>query len=271
MRSRAAVRRALALAPDAERLALAAPLADLAGAGPLSPGEVGETFVRYLFDREAGAILATSDARARWLDGPLFVWVGPGNAAPLDDDIAALVAGPLLAKRGAIAPPAIAERFAPRADAAIAVALAALPPEARPRAFEQLAADLGPEPELLALSLVQCGRALAWSPELCDTPAGERVVRALIALLDPARPRPLLELVARVLGPLARGGGATAERIRAAAIAGMDRPASSLVDAIAAIARPQPGRDELAAACAYLTGRSAPLAPEAFALHRALV
>ena len=281
MKSRAAVRRAIADLPDAGRLTLAAPFADVAAGLP----EAIELLVGYLFDPRGGALLATSDARAAWLERPLFTTVGPGNHAPVDDVIAALVAGPVLAKGGALSPVVIQQRFAPRADDAVAVAVAALPPAAQAVALEQLFANPGPDAATLALSTVQCGRVLAWSTDLLDVPVADGIVTALLALLHPSRPRPLLELVARALGPLAATSGSHGARIRDAAFAGIEAghrpPPSSFAAEIAAIGKPRglPDQDrmmalparEVAAACAYILGFAAPNDRAAFTAHRVLV
>jgi hypothetical protein len=217
MTSRAEVRRALARLPDAGQAGLAGALGELIAGF----ADAREVLAAYLLDPAGGAILATSEALAAWLDGPLFTWVGPGNAAPVDDQVAALLAAPALLDGDRLAARLVRARFAPRADDAIALAVAALPASARAAAVEALLADGGPEPELLALSVLQCGRAVAWSPELLEQPIGERVVGALIALLAPARPRPLLDEVARALGPIAAHSGTLAARVREAALAGL--------------------------------------------------
>ena len=281
MKSRAAVRRALAELPDAGQLTLAAAFADLAGGLP----EAGELLAGYLFDPRGGALLATTDARASWLAKPLFTTVGPGNAAPVDDVIAALIAGPILAKGGVLSPVVMKQRFAPRADDAVAIAVAALPRPAQLAALDQLAADGGPDAATLALSTVQCGRVLAWSPHLLEAPIADRIVAALVALLHPTRPRPLLDAVARALGPLAATPGSHGDRIRDAAFAGIEAahrpPPSSFAAEIASIGKPRtvPDQDrmlalparEVAAACAYILGYAAPNDRGAFAAHRTLV
>ena len=283
--TRASVRRALALRPDAGRLALAAPLAEQVAAGPLPASEAYDLLVAYLFDTTGGALLATTDDAARWLDGPLFRWIGPGNAVPHDDHLAALIAGPALARGGELSPIVRERRCAPRADDAVAIAIAALPPDAQLATLDQLAADEGPDAAVLALSTVQCGRVLAWSPHLLETPLAAQIVGALLALLSPSRPRPLLALAARALGPIAAARGPLSERVRTAALAGIEaaeyaRPAS-FADEIAAIGKTRrvPDQDrmlalprrELAEACAYILGFAAPAERDRFAMHRALV
>ena len=286
MTSKAAIRRALALLPDgAPRLTLAARLAELAGAGPIAPAEVAELLVAYLFDPSTAAILATTEDRARWFDGPLFAAVGPGNAAPLTDTIAALIVGPILANGGVLSPIIGNHRFAPRADDAIAIAVAALPRDAQAAALEQLAREPGPEPALLALSAVQCGRVLAWSPHLLDTAIAETIVADLLALLQPSRPRPLLDLAAAALGPIAATPGPVGVRVRDAAFAALDAmhrpPPTSFAAEIAAIGKTRriPDQDrmmelprrEVAATAAFILGFAAPVDRDAFVAHRALV
>ena len=277
MTSRADVRRALALASD--KRGLAAPFTELALAGPLSQGEVGEAFAAYLFDPRGGAMLATSEARAEWLAGPLFRTIGPGNAAPIDDVIAALVVAPLLAKGELY----VRHRWAPRADDAVALAAGA-------EGLARLHADAGPEPALLAQSVLQCGRALAWSPELLDAPEASAIVDELCALLvgsglGLSRPRPLLDRAAYVLGAIAARDHALGKRVRDAAMAALDTgrraPPASFAAEVAAIGRERrlPDEDrllalparEVAQAAAYVLGAAAPLDRAAFAAHRALV
>jgi len=285
VKSRAAVRRALALLPDARRHALAAPFAELAGAHAVLPqAEMAELIIGYLFDPNSGALLATSDARTAWLESPLFVTVGPGNAAFVDDVIAALIAAPILARGGVLSPRALAGRFAPRADDAIALAVSALPRDRQAAALEALF-EPQTDPDRRLLAIVQCGRVVAWTPELLEQPIGERVVMALLELLVPASPKPLLDEVARALGPIAAHGGPVGDRVRAAAFAALDTPqrpaATSFADEIANIGKPRslPDQDrwmamparEAASAAAYILGVAAPSEREAFAAHRSLV
>jgi len=285
VKSRAAVRRALALLPDAQRHALAQPFAELAtaGAGP-APADRGGLIASYLFDRRAGALLATTDDRAVWLAAPLFEAVGPGNHAFVDDTIAALISAPMLAKGGALAAIALDHRFAPRADDAIALAVSALPHEVQEAALAQLLAP-AEDPDRAVLATVQCGRIVAWSPHLAATPAGERTIAGLLELLSASRPKPLLDEVARALGPIAAQPGALADRIREAAFAAIDAlqasPPRSFADEVAAIGKQRslPDQDrwmalparELAAAAAYVLGVAAPHDREAFGAYRALV
>jgi hypothetical protein len=283
--TRSELRRALALTPETARLPLVAPMIELAGTDAASRLEAVETLAAYVFDRAGGAILATSEARARWLDGPLFTWIGPGNAAPFDDAIAALIVGPALVRGAELARAPRAHRFAPRADDTIAVAVACLPADARERVLLELAGEDGPDEATLALSALQCGRAVAWTPPLVDTAIGEHVVEKLCRLLARDRPRPLLEAAARLLGPIAAGGGSLAARIRDTALAAIDVfdvPAyASFADEVRALATPrelpelqhwrqEPAR-QLATAAAFVLGYAAPRAREAFVAHRALV
>jgi len=284
VKSRAAVRRALALVPDARRHALAQPFAELVAASGMPTSELSSLIAGYLFDPAAGALLATSEARTTWLAGPLFETVGPGNAAFVDDLIPALIAAPLLAKSGSLAEVAHARRYAPRADDAIALAVSALPREHQAAALARLA-EPPPDPDRAVLATVQCGRVLAWSPHLLDTPAGERALAALLELFSAARPKPLLDEVARALGPIAAQPGPAGDRVREAAFAALaalqPAPPASFADEVAQIGKTRrvpdldrwaalPAR-ELAAAAAYVLGVAAPIDREAFAAHRALV
>jgi len=282
MKSSAAIRRSLALVPDARQHALAQPFAEALAASGLPTSELSELLLGYLFDRSASAILATSDARATWIAGPLFIQVGPGNGAFVDDVIAALVAAPILAKGGALSAFALEHRFAPRADDAIALAVSAL--DDKVAALEQLFAPVT-DPDRQVLATIQCGRVIAWSPSLLATPIGGRVVAALLELLSPARPKPLLDEVARALGPIAAEAGPVAQRVRDAAFVMIDATTraapGSFADEVAAIGKPRSLRDrdhwlaragrEAAAAAAYILGVAAPIDREAFGAYRALV
>jgi hypothetical protein len=280
-RSRSAVRGSFAMVPDCSSVPLAVPVMAELAAAPIPSTDAVEALTAYLLDPKGNAILAVDESRARWLDGPLFRWIGPGNAIPINDQIAALAAAPLLAGGGVLSPLVGNHRFAPRADDAVALAISMLDLPIQAGALEKLFADPGPDPDRLALSVVQCGRALAWSPHLLEWPIAERVVDALIALLDAKRARPLLDLVARVLGPIAMRPGPLPDKVRAAARAGIEgiakKPRSFLAE-VAAIRdhdvlaryRELPQR-ELAAACAYILGFASPRERDAFIDHRSSV
>jgi hypothetical protein len=165
----------------------------------------------------------------------------------------------------------------------VALAVAALEKSAQAPALEALLSDAGPDADVLALSTVQCGRVLAWNPPLLATPVAEKIVDALLELLAPSRPRPLLELVAAALGPIAAAGalpGAAAgavtlrERILRRARAGLESPAkpSSFAAELAAVERnrwlDEPQR-EIAATCAFILGVAAPIPRDEFVAHRA--
>ena len=281
-RSRAAVRGSFAMVPDCARIPLAIPVTAELAAGPIPSTDAVEILTAYLLDPKANAILALDEPRARWLDGPLFRWIGPGNAIPIDDQVAALAAAPLLAGGGVLSPLVGGHRFSPRADDAVALAISMLDLPIQAGALEKLFADPGPDPDRLALSVIQCGRALAWSPHLLEWPIAEQVVDALIALLHPNRPRPLLDLVARVLGPIAMRPGPLPDKVRSAARAGIEGVAKkqprSFMAEVAAIRdhdilgryRELPAR-ELAAACAYILGFASPRERDAFIDHRSTV
>jgi hypothetical protein len=287
--SRAAVRRELALHPDADRTALAIPFSEIIGAGPVPAREAIEALTAYLLDPSGGALLSTSADRATWLESPLFSWVGPGNAAPLDDQIAALVVGPILGRGTSLAPVLVASRFAPRADDVLALAVASLELPAQAAVLETLFADPGPDPELLALSVIQCGRVLAWAPHLLEWPIAESIVDALIARLEPSRPRPLLDAIARALGPIAAHPGPLGATVRTAALAGLAAltkasstgASSSFLEQVTAIGKTRtiPDQDkwmalprkEVAAACAYVLGFASPVDRGEFTAYRAQV
>ncbi|MEJ7600481.1 MAG: hypothetical protein WKG01_21410 [Kofleriaceae bacterium] len=281
-RSRAAVRGSFALLPDAARVPLAAPIMAELAAGAIPETDALEILTAYLLDPRGNAILALDEDRARWLDCPLFRWIGPGNAIPINDQIAALAAAPLLSGGGILSPLIGNHRFAPRSDDAIALAISMLDLPLQAGALEQLYVDPGPDAERLQLSVVQCGRVLAWSPHLLEWPIADAVVTALLALLHPRRPRPLLDAVARVLGPLAARPGPLPDRVRAAAQAGLEpvtrKKSTSFVAEVQAIRdhdvlahyRELPAR-EVAAACAYILGFASPRDRDGFIDHRTSV
>ncbi len=216
--TRAQIRRLLALAPDGDARGLHAALA------PLAPPGAIDQLRAYLFDPLARPL-------GPELTGPLFAPV-PGGVAPLDDRIAAILVAPtILLAPDAIPIDLLRHRWSPRADDVVALAVANQPLPLQPALLSQLAADLGPEPDTLALSAVQCGRVLVWAPHLLEWPLAEEIVGALLALLDPARPEPLLALVARALAPLAARPGPVPERIRVRARAAIDQ--DSAVTALA--------------------------------------
>ncbi|MDB4957715.1 MAG: hypothetical protein JWO36_5284 [Myxococcales bacterium] len=224
--------------------------------GPVPANEVLEILTRYVFDPRGDAIVATNSEQLSWLAGPLFMWIGPGNAVPIVDEIAALILGPSLRDRGQLVPIVTERRFAPHADDTVALAIAALDRGAQETVLETLFADPGPDPALLALSTVQCGRTLAWSPQLIDAPIADPIVAALLALLTSRSPKPLLEAVSRVLGPIAKTRTAHGQRVRATALLGLDALDESA---------------ELAASCAHVLGFAAPEDRNAFIAYRSVV
>ncbi|HVK85356.1 MAG TPA: hypothetical protein VM513_14660 [Kofleriaceae bacterium] len=277
----AALRRALALLPDAGRQRLVPALSEVVLDGPLPRDTAVGVLTDYLLDPAAGAILSLDDSRRAWLELPAFTWLGPGNGVPLDDQLAALLVGPSLARGAALAEPLVRARFAPRADDVVALAVGALDESARAGALEALFTDPGPDADLLALSTVQCGRAVAWNPSLHALPIAERIVDALLARITPGHPGPHLEAVARALGPIGSQPGSLGDRVRASALAGLEtltsaaRPSSfrdrvrAISDARGDLARFQDlPRREAAAAYAYILGFGAPIAAEAFAAYR---
>jgi len=203
-RTRADVRRLLALAPDGSAHGLHAALALLAPPGAAS------RLRDYAFDRQARPLGAD-------LGGPLFVPVA-GGVAPIDERIPAILGAPAVAFADDALPIELLRfRFSPRADDLVALAIAHQPLPMQPGLLAQLAADLGPDPDVLALSVVQCGRVLAWAPHLLEWPIAEEIIAGLLALLDANRPEPLVALAARALAPLAPRGGPLPELIRAQA------------------------------------------------------
>ncbi|MDX2091668.1 MAG: hypothetical protein SFX73_27655 [Kofleriaceae bacterium] len=270
---RASTRRELALFADisdpVSRLSLAKPVSELLLNGPLETDAALSALVAYLFDPRAGAILALDEQRHAWLDEPLFTWVGPGNAAPLDDHFAALAAARALAQGNTLADVARNGRFAPRADDAIALAVSALDPSVQAATLESLFADPGPDHTVLALSTVQCGRVLGWTPGLLDCAVAESIVDALLARMSAASPHPHLDQVMRALGPIARSQSSLGKRVLAAAYAGIAAvapPKRSFLDQVTSISSTRgdierfkllPQR-ELARAWAFVLGYAAP-------------
>jgi hypothetical protein len=271
---RASTRRELALFSDISepesRIALAKPVSELLLGGPLETDVALSALVSYLFDPRGGAILALDEARTAWLDGPLFTWVGPGNAAPLDDNLAALAVAKALARDNVLADLVRTGRFAPRADDAVALAVSALDLPVQAATLETLFADPGPDPELLALSTVQCGRVLAWSPHLLEWAIAERVVDALLARMSAAHANPHLDQVMRALAPIARTSGPLGKKVFAAALAGLEAaapPKRSFLEQVTSISgtrgdierfKELPQR-ELARAWAFVLGYAAPI------------
>ncbi|MBA3452501.1 MAG: hypothetical protein H0T42_05320 [Deltaproteobacteria bacterium] len=280
------VRRQLALYADADRLPLGPGFIEVASHGPLPIADATQMLATYLLDPRAGAMLATSEDLATWFESPLFAWVGPGNAAPLDDLIAALIAAPVLGRGAALASVLTAGRFSPRADDLVALAICSLDLPAQATALEALFADAGPDHELLGLSVVQCGRVLAWAPHLLEWPVAETIVKALLARLGPATPKPLLDGISRALGPIAMRPGPLAETIRTAALAGLEAltqmtnpgKSGSFLDQVTTIGKTRtlPDQDrwmsqprrEVAHACAYILGVASPLERTAFSSYR---
>ncbi len=208
----AGLRRLVALHPAQGRLVLRPTLIVPEIAGPVPLADVEQRFADYLLDAGGGPLLADES----WLAHSLLLRrIAPGNALPISDEIAAIVAAPRLVENGQLSERARTARFATRADDAIAAAIAMLAPDAATAAIRQLAAQHGPDEELLHLALLQAGRALAWRPDLHDG-AGE-LVAALLALLERTSPTPLLAALAPILGALCAspGGKRTRETVLA--------------------------------------------------------
>jgi hypothetical protein len=275
--SRASVRRELALLADCNRHDLSKPFEELALSTGFDRAKLHALLLEYMLDPLGQAILGVDEDRVQMLMAPLFRWVGPGNAAPVDDVIAALILGPALGADGTLPAALVERRFAPRADELVAVTIAAMEPGAQEAALTALWADKGPEPELLALSAVQCGRALAWTPELLELPIAKQIIDTLLARLDPAYAQPHTFAVARALAPIAAHTSPFAVRIRDAALAALhsleSAPPPTFSQQIMVIAAPRtPGlerwlsqpRREVAQAGAYILGFASPRDREAF-------
>lgn len=287
--TRTALRRQLALTPDGHRLQLRPLLYDAAAGMP----EAGaDKLAAYLCDPLARAIAAppSDEALAGWLAGPLFQPVAACHVAPIGDDVAAILCAEMFAHGGRLSGALERWRFSPRADDAIAAAIATLPVDAAAAELEKLVRAAGPDEDRLHLALLQAGRALAWSPPLWTHPLASELVDRLLALLDPASPEPLLHAVTRALGPiacLAEPLGAhvrevAARRLREQVARIRDpRPTASFADLVQELSseRRVPDQDyweslprrQVAAACARLLGIGAPSEPARFAEYQAAI
>jgi hypothetical protein len=205
--NRASVRRLLALFPDAGRAELRSTLSEPELAGPVD--DLERRFGDYLLD-PCGRPLVGDDA---WFARSFLLRpLAPGCAVPIGDDVAAIVAAPRWLEGARLGDALLRGRFASRADEAVAAAVAQLPAEAALAAIHQLAAEPGPDEPQLHLALLQAGRALAWRRDLID--GAGAIVDRLLALLERRSPRPLLQALCGILGPLA----ATAPAVRTAVL-----------------------------------------------------
>jgi hypothetical protein len=228
--TRAALRRARALVPEGDRPTLLRSLLRPETVAPLPPQRAIEALMRYLLDPLGRAILGVDDELAAWIAGsPLLRPVGPGAAAPLADDLAAVLVAPMLARAGELPEVLWRWRWSPRADELIAATVCALEPAAGQAALGRLLAP-GPDEERVHQAALQAGAALVWCPHLHGTPEASAVVDALTPLLDRSSPRPLLAAVAAVLGPIARARSPLGERVRFHAFARL----RNAIDAITA-------------------------------------
>lgn len=263
--SRIALWRAARLAPDGAARGLHDALIAPALVEPLGAAEVAARFTRYLLDPRARAMVVDDVATAAWVAAsPLVRLWGPGGAVPVDDELAAIVAG---AGR-ALTDDVLAARFAPRADALIAAIVAGLPDADGAAALTALRAP-GPDEPITALARLQVGRALAWSPHLHDRSVAGELVDELLAVLVAPGPLPRREAVARTLGAIARADTDAGGRSRA----GLE---AALAAAQAILADGDPDQPDASAwAQAHLAiaalGAAAPLELDAYlARHRAL-
>jgi|GEM_PF-3450606 len=286
--TRAAIRRAAALTPDGDRLALLPLLMDDVVVDPLEPSEAIERLMHYLLDPKGRAILGVDDKLAAWVAAsPLLRSAGPGAAVPLSDDLAAVLVAPMLARADELPDVLRRWRWSPRADELIAATVAAMEPEAGARALESLRAPGRDEPVIHQAAL-QAGRALAWSPHLHDRPVATAIVDALVPLLDRSSPRPQLAALIAALGPIARAQTELGERVRTHGLAQL----GAAVDRILGRAQPTGFAAELAALdqptgqadlermkmlpdwehaewCAHLLGAAAPADADAFSAWHA--
>jgi hypothetical protein len=264
--SRVAVWRAARLAPDGGLTELADALAGPAAVAPLGRDEVAARFTRYLLDPQGRALIIDDEPTAAWVAAsPLVRPWGPGGAAPVADEVAAVIAA---AATPGLTPELLAARWSPRADALIAAVVARLSDDDGAAALAALRAP-GPDEALLRLALTQAGRALAWAPHLHDRPVAAALVDELAAAFAAGGPPPRQHAVASVLGAIGRSATPAGEAARAALEAG-------LATARAALAEGDPEQPDPAAwAQAHLAagglGAAAPHAPDAYLAWHAAV
>ncbi len=226
----------VSLYPDGERAQARRTLVQPELAG----GDAEARFAAYLLDPVGRPLRA--DERCL-LERP----IGAGCAVAVSDDVVAIVAAPRWVTGDRLSDELLAARFAVRADEAVAAAVAELSPEAAAFAIRRLAEQAGPDEARLHLAVLQAGRALAWRPELIG--ATGDLVPALLGLLDRGSPRPLLQALCAVLGPLA----AANEQVRAAVLVKLQaargaihgrRTGSSFLAELEALDRPRTMPDE---------------------------
>lgn len=156
--------------------------------------------------------------------------VAPGSAVAIADDLAAIIAAPKLVTGERLSERLLQHRFAPRADDAVAAAVALLPLERARVTVLELALQHGRDEDLIHLALLQAGRALAWRPELLDAENISPVVEALLGLLDRKNANPLLNSVAPILGAMAAVPSTVGKRVRDGIIDKFGEARSKVVD-----------------------------------------
>ncbi len=274
--TRASLRRAAALVPDGERLALLPLLMQDVVIDPLPPDAALDRLLHYLLDPLGRAIVGVDAAHAAWIAGsPLLRPCGPGAAVPLADDLAAVVVAPMLARADDLPEVLLRWRWSPRADELIAATIAAMEPAAGARALARLRAP-GRDEALVHQAALQAGRVLAWAPHLHDGADAQAIVDELLVLLAPTSPRPQLAALVAALGPIARAPTGLGERVRLHGLAqlgaaverilGRAQPLGFAAE-LTALAQPtdraQPDWEH-AEFCAHLLGAAAPADSDAF-------
>lgn len=272
--NRAAVESLLALHPDDQLMTLRELLVRPLITGGIDRGVARAAIVDHLLDPGGGPI----PGAAGWADtSTLFEGFGPDHALLAHAEAAAVFAldGEDPAAALAAAEP---RRFAPRADALIAIAVAELPRADAAAALARLHGQPGPDEPVLRLSLLQAGRGLVFHPELIDQPIGRELIAQLLALIVPTTPPTLLDDVGRILGPIAAGpaGATVLAACRDKLTGAMPRRAGSFLDEVNAIDRgdgyiARTGREQLARAVTRILGRAAPEDPAGFEELRHLV
>lgn len=283
-----------ALHPTGRRGKLAELLGRAELLGPIDPAAAADRFADYLLDPAARGMPVGDEAGAAWLAGsPLLERLAPGWAAPIDDDLAAVAAAGLLLDGEKLSQRAIAGRFAPRADAALAAAIGRLPPQRAAKVARELEGAPGPDEERLHIALTQAGLALSWADAAAlAEPEAVEIVERLLGLFQSGTPEPLLDRIGQALGPIAATVTPIGEKVRAHAVALVERTVGkverprataggSFLEEFRALDAPRAIPDEdrwkgeadrrAAGAAVRLLGRAAPDDPAAFQALRRLV
>lgn len=213
--NRAGVRRLRTLYPEGRRADARATLVKPELSGLQSTDELEQRFAEYLLDPSGRPFLAHTEADERWFASSLLLeTIAPGNAIAVGDDIAAIIAAPRFVDGERLSDRLLKRRFSPRADDAVAAAIALLPFDRARATVLELALQHGRDEDRIHLALLQAGRALAWRPELLQADNISTVVDALLELWDRKSARPLLDVLGPILGAIAASPTAIGKRAR---------------------------------------------------------